>query len=362
MSEINISVASKSKVEGQVATKQKINAEIYPRGPKGDTGLQGPKGEPGNSIVNIEKTKTEGLVDTYTITLSDGSTFDFNVTNANAGSTYTKTEIEQFLLKKLNVTDIVNSLDSEETDKALSAKQGKILKGLIDANYTSAEIDELLLNNKKELQDNIETAIEESVTTAKATGYLNGSTTSINTLNTSGKWRVHIPAGSEDATYLGFYGGVIVETFVQIAGMPSIQRITQMGTGTTVIRYCTTNAFSYSNALHCVAVPINKSYTITSDFFKFKKTSKRSSYIVEGSKVTLFMCLNTKQALTAKTQYSITGTHPTPVDYMATTGIFHTPTCVAEVFVFPDGTIAITPSEDIASGKEFNAQITYFIY
>lgn len=39
----------------------------------------------GTSIQNIAKTSTSGLVDTYTITLTDGSTFTFQVTNGQDG-------------------------------------------------------------------------------------------------------------------------------------------------------------------------------------------------------------------------------------------------------------------------------------
>lgn len=55
-----------------------------------DTGVpaKGKDGEPGKSgvgIVNIKKTGTLGLVDTYTITLTDGSTTTFTVTNGQDG-------------------------------------------------------------------------------------------------------------------------------------------------------------------------------------------------------------------------------------------------------------------------------------
>lgn len=48
-----------------------------PRSPKGDTG---------NGIANIAKTGTQGLVDTYTITMTDGTTYTFTVTNGQNGS------------------------------------------------------------------------------------------------------------------------------------------------------------------------------------------------------------------------------------------------------------------------------------
>lgn len=46
----------------------------------------GTEGLPGSSIYNIVKTSTEGLVDTYTIMLTDGTTSTFNVTNGRDGS------------------------------------------------------------------------------------------------------------------------------------------------------------------------------------------------------------------------------------------------------------------------------------
>lgn len=45
----------------------------------------------GNTIQSIEKTGTAGLVDTYTITYSDGSTSTFNVTNGNGIASVAKT-------------------------------------------------------------------------------------------------------------------------------------------------------------------------------------------------------------------------------------------------------------------------------
>ena len=41
--------------------------------------------EPPNEIASIKKTKTEGLVDTYTITLTDGSTTTFTINNGDSG-------------------------------------------------------------------------------------------------------------------------------------------------------------------------------------------------------------------------------------------------------------------------------------
>ena len=52
-----------------------------------DSGVlaEGLKGETGNGISSIEKTKAEGLVDTYTITFTNGNTTTFTVTNGAQG-------------------------------------------------------------------------------------------------------------------------------------------------------------------------------------------------------------------------------------------------------------------------------------
>ena len=53
------------------------------QGPQGPQGIQGPTGPIGNGIATIEKTSTSGLVDTYTITYTNGNTTTFDVSNGN---------------------------------------------------------------------------------------------------------------------------------------------------------------------------------------------------------------------------------------------------------------------------------------
>ena len=76
--------------------KDNPKGEQGPQGEQGEQGLQGeqgeqgPQGEPGKGIESIVKTSTEGLVDTYTITFTDGSTTTFTVTNGADGNTETQ--------------------------------------------------------------------------------------------------------------------------------------------------------------------------------------------------------------------------------------------------------------------------------
>ena len=59
------------------APNQTLNL-VLPKGDKGDSGQAGAQGV---GIASIDKTSTSGLVDTYTITYTDGSTDTFEVTN-----------------------------------------------------------------------------------------------------------------------------------------------------------------------------------------------------------------------------------------------------------------------------------------
>lgn len=63
------------------------------------------KGQNGNSIKKITKTGTNGLVDTYTITLTDGTTYTFTVTNGEKGGGIPSGGIAGQFLKKKSNTD-----------------------------------------------------------------------------------------------------------------------------------------------------------------------------------------------------------------------------------------------------------------
>ena len=56
-----------------------------PKGDKGEQGEQGEQGISGNGVISISKTSTNGAVDTYTVTFTDGTTTTFEVTNGVDG-------------------------------------------------------------------------------------------------------------------------------------------------------------------------------------------------------------------------------------------------------------------------------------
>lgn len=68
--------------------------------------LKGERGQQGSSIENIEKTTTSGLVDTYTVTLTNGKKYSFNVTNGAKGAKGTDGK-----------DAVVNAITIDEIDK-----------------------------------------------------------------------------------------------------------------------------------------------------------------------------------------------------------------------------------------------------
>lgn len=104
----------------------------------------------GNGIASIAKTGTSGLVDTYTITFTDGSTFSYTVTNGATGSgawgTITGTLSDQ--------TDLQNALNAKanamETTAALNAKLGKDFSALTALPQAPESTDLLAVHSESE--------------------------------------------------------------------------------------------------------------------------------------------------------------------------------------------------------------------
>ena len=88
-------------------------------GEKGDTGATGPTG---NGIATITKTSTSGLVDTYTITYTNGNTTTFDVTNGEDGEV-TQTQLDETNAEVERAMMVYNALPKvtdEDTDLTLN--------------------------------------------------------------------------------------------------------------------------------------------------------------------------------------------------------------------------------------------------
>jgi hypothetical protein len=101
------------------------------KGDKGDQGIQGVAGTDGADgvgIASLEKTSSVGLVDTYTITMTDGNTLTFTITNGANGSNgadgYSPlaTVTESGGVIEISITD-ANGTTSEQIDTSDYAKK-----------------------------------------------------------------------------------------------------------------------------------------------------------------------------------------------------------------------------------------------
>ena len=182
--------------------------------------LKGADGADGNGIASITKTATVGLVDTYTITYDDGNTTTYDVTNGQNGSkwykgtaisgtgtsitgfpgvlndfylnsstgyVYTCTKTGGSLLPDAaewdyvmaltggggsTVTVIDNLISTSSTD-ALSANQGRVLKGLVDGNASDITTINGLIPSTATTSNKLATAADIPSTLASLTGDVN---------------------------------------------------------------------------------------------------------------------------------------------------------------------------------------------
>lgn len=152
---------------------------ICPKGAQGETGATGATG---NGIASIEKTGTAGLVDTYTITYTNGQSATFTVTNgesitvdsAMSGSSTNPVQnkvITEALALKQNATD--DSLDTEAKTivGAINEHEGDIgtLKsGLTELNSNLTSVEEWVNADAKTVTGNPITITDAANLNAKA--------------------------------------------------------------------------------------------------------------------------------------------------------------------------------------------------
>ena len=106
------------------------------QGIQGEQGIQGIQGETGNGIATIQKTSTSGLIDTYTITYTDGNTSTFSITNGEDG------EVSQEQLDETNshldnlskLSNLFEKITATGTNITLNNTSDTMLKIGLNAN------------------------------------------------------------------------------------------------------------------------------------------------------------------------------------------------------------------------------------
>ena len=134
------------------------------------------KGQEGQSIKGIEKTSTDGFVDTYTITLTDGTTSTFTVTNgkgiSSIGKTDTRGLVDTYTITfndGTNSTFTVTNGDDNAYKPAVDAL-GKRIDNLILSSGTesSAEVVDARTGYDGKAYDTLGTAIRSQVSDLKS--------------------------------------------------------------------------------------------------------------------------------------------------------------------------------------------------
>lgn len=128
---------------GTSGTKQTSTLDVMNgvNGKDGKNGVKGAKGDPGQNgqdgigISKIEKTKTEGLVDTYVITFSDDSTFEYTVTNGKDGKDSSGSSTgEENVIESIKVNGITQTVAE---DKSVNITVPTVD---VDKNYVDTEL------------------------------------------------------------------------------------------------------------------------------------------------------------------------------------------------------------------------------
>ena len=106
----------------QTSTLDVMNGVNGTDGKDGKNGAKGTKGDPGQNgqdgigISKIEKAKTEGLIDTYVITFSDDSTFEYTVTNGKDGKNGSGSSTgEENVIESIKVNGVVQTVADDKS-------------------------------------------------------------------------------------------------------------------------------------------------------------------------------------------------------------------------------------------------------
>ena len=152
--------------------------------------LKGEQGKDGTTIKSVEKSASSGFVDTYTITLTDGSKFSYNITNGRDGTTIKS--VEKTASSGLTDTYTITLTDgSTSTFEVTNGKDGELtnLDDTLSTTSTNPIQNQAVANAINDLKTNIDATLSTTSTNpiqnkAVATA-INTLNTNVNSLNTN---------------------------------------------------------------------------------------------------------------------------------------------------------------------------------
>ena len=145
------------------------------QGEQGEQGEKGDTGDTGNGIASIEKTGTVGNVDTYTITMTDGTTATFTVTNGGVNVVANPEGVASDSLSKITIGETIYSVSQGgqgTSDYTALENKPQINSVTLAGNKTSSDLGLVSAVSGKGLSENDYTdadkAIVDGVTSALA--------------------------------------------------------------------------------------------------------------------------------------------------------------------------------------------------
>ena len=152
--------------------------------------LEGEQGKDGTNIKSVEKSASDGLTDTYTITLTDGSKFSYNITNGKDGTTIKSVEktATSGLTDTYRITltdgststfEVTNGKDGELTnlDDTLSTTSTNPIQNMAVANEIN--------NLKKSVDATLSTTSTNPIQNKAVAAAINTLNTNVNSLSTN---------------------------------------------------------------------------------------------------------------------------------------------------------------------------------
>ena len=177
------------------------------QGEQGIQGIQGETGATGNGISTIQKTSTSGLVDTYTVTYTNGNSTTFTVTNGQDGQD--GKDLTNELNSLTTLSNLFEKITGTGTSVTLNDTSETIMKLNLDTTTSSQEdtpspsnpqvIHNINGNNVIKI-NNKNLYNMQSATPNSSASYTINNNNSIRVYNTSASWRrayteLTVPAG-----------------------------------------------------------------------------------------------------------------------------------------------------------------------
>ena len=152
--------------------------------------LKGEQGKDGTTIKSVEKTASSGFVDTYTITLTDGSKFSYNITNGKDGTTIKS--VEKTASSGLTDTYTITLTDgSTSTFEVTNGKDGELtnLDDTLSTTSTNPIQNQAVANEinnlKKSVDATLSTTSTNPIQNKAVAAAINTLNTNVNSLSTN---------------------------------------------------------------------------------------------------------------------------------------------------------------------------------